>query len=46
VPVTSSAGALVRALQRLGASRVAIVTPYLKPLTGTVIDYLAGTASR
>ena len=41
VPVTSSAGALVRALQRLGASRVAIVTPYLKPLTGMVIDYLA-----
>jgi maleate isomerase len=41
-PVTSSAGALVRALQQLGASRVAIVTPYLKPLTGTVIDYLAG----
>lgn len=42
VPVTSSAGALVRALQRLGASRVAIVTPYLKPLTVMVIDYLAG----
>jgi maleate isomerase len=41
VPVTSSAGALVRALQRLGASQVAIVTPYLKPLTVMVIDYLA-----
>jgi len=41
-PVTSSAGALVRALQRLGARRVAIVTPYLKPLTVMVIDYLAG----
>lgn len=41
-PVTSSAGALVRALQRLGASQVAIVTPYLKPLTVMVIDYLAG----
>lgn len=41
VPVTSSAGALVRALQRLGASRVAILTPYLKPLTVMVIDYLA-----
>jgi maleate isomerase len=41
VPVTSSAGALVRALQRLGASRVAIVAPYLKPLTGMVIRYLA-----
>jgi len=42
VPVTSSAGALVRALQRLGATRVAIVTPYLKPLTGLVAAYLAG----
>jgi maleate isomerase len=42
VPVTSSAGALVRALQRLSARRVAIVTPYLKPLTVMVIDYLAG----
>ena len=41
VPVTSSAGALVRALQRLGASRVAIVAPYLKPLTGLVVRYLA-----
>jgi maleate isomerase len=39
--VTSSAGALVRTLQRLGARRVAIVTPYLKPLTGMVADYLA-----
>lgn len=42
VPVTSSAGALVRALQRLGASRAAIVAPYLKPLTGLVVRYLAG----
>ena len=41
MPVTSSAGALVRALQRLGASRVAIVAPYLKPLTAMVIRYLA-----
>ena len=40
-PVTSSAGALVRTLQSLGARRVAIVTPYLKPLTGMVADYLA-----
>ena len=42
VPVTSSAGALVRALQRLDATRVAIVTPYLKPLTDMVVRYLAG----
>jgi maleate isomerase len=31
-----------QSLQRLGARRVAIVTPYLKPLTAMVIDYLAG----
>jgi maleate isomerase len=44
--VTSSAGALVRTLQRLGAEQVAIVTPYLKPLTGVVIDYLAAYGIR
>ena len=41
-PVTSSAGALVRTLQRLGASRVAIVAPYVQELTRVVINYLAG----
>jgi maleate isomerase len=41
VPVTSSAGVLVRSLQRLGVSRIAIVAPSLKPLTRMVIDYLA-----
>jgi len=40
-PVTSSAGALVRSLQRLGATRVALVAPYVEPLTRLVIDYLA-----
>lgn len=40
--VTSSAGALVRCLQRLGATRVGMVTPYLRPLTSVVCDYLAG----
>jgi hypothetical protein len=40
--VHARAGALVRALQRLGASRVAIVAPYLKPLTDMVVRYLAG----
>ena len=39
-PLTSSAGALVRTLQRLGARRVAIVAPYLRSLTQVVIDYL------
>jgi maleate isomerase len=40
MPVISSAGALVRALGALGAVRVAIVTPYLKPLTRLVERYL------
>jgi maleate isomerase len=41
VPVVSSAGALVRALHALGASRIAIVAPYLEPLTALVCDYFA-----
>lgn len=39
-PVVTSAGALVQGLQALGAKRVAIVTPYMKPLTKLVIDYI------
>lgn len=40
VPVTSSAGALVRGIRRLGVERVAIVAPYVKPLTERLIGYL------
>jgi maleate isomerase len=40
--VSSSAGALVRTLQELGAARVAMVTPYMKPLTKMVSDYIEG----
>jgi len=39
-PVTTSAGALVEGLQALGAKRVAIITPYLKPLTRLVVEYI------
>lgn len=39
-PVVSSAGALVRSLQAMGARRVAILTPYLKPLTERVSAYI------
>jgi maleate isomerase len=39
-PVTSSAGALVRSIQRLGLSKVAIVAPYAPPLTEMVVGYL------
>jgi maleate isomerase len=39
-PVVSSAGALVAALQELGARRIGIVTPYLEELTGLVVEYI------
>jgi len=39
-PVISSAGALLEGIAALGARRVAIVTPYLKPLTKLVSDYI------
>jgi maleate isomerase len=39
-PVVSSAGALLSGIAALGAKRVAIITPYLKPLTQAVVDYL------
>jgi len=40
VPVVSSAGSLLRGLEALGARRIAIVTPYMKPLTKLVADYI------
>jgi maleate isomerase len=40
VPVVSSAGALVQALDHLGAKKVAVLAPYMKPLTATVCDYI------
>jgi maleate isomerase len=39
-PVISSAGALLSAIAALRARRVAIVTPYMKPLTAAVVAYL------
>ncbi len=39
-PVVSSAGALVEACQEMGARRVAVVAPYMKPLTKLVVDYI------
>ncbi len=41
VPVISSAGALVAALQALNATRIALIAPYMKPLTAMVCDYIA-----
>lgn len=39
-PVISSAGALVDGLKVLGAKRVALVAPYMKPLTQMVVEYI------
>ena len=39
-PVVTSAGALVDALKVMGARRIALVAPYLKPLTELVVDYI------
>ncbi len=39
-PIVTSAGALVEGLDALGAKRVAIIAPYMKPLTKKVVDYL------
>ncbi|MGW1899691.1 maleate cis-trans isomerase family protein [Streptomyces hirsutus] len=40
VPVVSSAGALLDGIAALGAKKVAIVTPYMKPLTRLVAEYI------
>ena len=39
-PVVTSAGALIAGLKTLGAKRVSIVAPYLKPLTCMVVEYI------
>ncbi len=39
-PVVTSAGALVDGLHAIGAKKVSILTPYMKPLTQLVIDYI------
>ncbi|MBA4194923.1 MAG: Asp/Glu racemase [Comamonadaceae bacterium] len=39
-PVVTSAGALIQGLQRIGAKKIAVLTPYMKPLTALVVDYI------
>lgn len=39
-PVVSSAGALVEGLKAMGAKKVSVLTPYMKPLTQLVVDYI------
>ena len=40
-PVITSAGALVEALKVMGARKIALVAPYMVPLTQLVMDYVA-----
>src|SRR4051812_19376015 len=40
VPVVTSAGALVDSLKTLGARRIAMIAPYMKPLTQLVAEYI------
>lgn len=39
-PIVSSAGALVDSLHVMGAKKVSIICPYMKPLTRMVVDYI------
>lgn len=39
-PVVTSAGALIEGLHTIGAKKIAIVAPYMKPLTEMVVDYI------
>ena len=39
-PIVSSAGALVDSLHTIGAKKVSIICPYMKPLTRMVVDYI------
>ncbi|MCC8957349.1 Asp/Glu racemase [Bradyrhizobium sp. Pear77] len=39
-PVVTSAGALIDGLKRLGAKKVSVICPYMKPLTQLVVNYI------
>ncbi len=39
-PVVTSAGALINGLHALGAKKISLIAPYMKPLTRLVIDYI------
>jgi len=39
-PIVTSAGALVDGLKVMGAKRIALVAPYMKPLTEMVVNYI------
>jgi maleate isomerase len=39
-PVVTSVGALVDGLKRMGAKKISVICPYMKPLTQLVVDYI------
>jgi len=39
-PVVTSAGALIDGLRHLGAKKISVIAPYMKPLTKLVTDYI------
>ncbi len=39
-PVVTSAGALIEGVQALGARRIAVLAPYMKPITELVVGYI------
>ena len=40
-PVVTSAGALIEGLRAMGAKKIAVVAPYMKPLTEMVVNYIS-----
>ena len=39
-PVVTSAGALLAGIEAIGAKKVVVIAPYMKPLTEMVVDYI------
>jgi len=39
-PVVTSAGALIDGLKVMGARKIAVITPYMKPLTDVAVNYI------
>jgi maleate isomerase len=39
-PIVTSAGALINGLKVLGAKKISLITPYMRPLTDMVVDYI------
>ena len=40
-PVVTSAGALIDGLKVMRAKKIVVLTPYIKPLTKLIVDYIA-----